>query len=119
MSIESPTVVRGTKFDWDHEIQVALPAHYGVTPERRYPVLWLTDGPMLFHLAVGLLDTFVPGGLAPEMIVVGVGSPSEAGLAEFSRRRAIEFCPSGASMLHDGPGAVWAESIGPKDNPPG
>src|SRR5262249_40414222 len=30
------------------------------------------DGPVMIHLAVGLLNALVFGGLAPEMIIVGV-----------------------------------------------
>ena len=79
MSIEPAIAMRTAAFDWDYEVQVALPASYGVMPDKRYPVLWLTDGPFLLHLAVGLLNTLVVGGLAPEMIVVGVGCSERCG----------------------------------------
>ena len=85
MSIEPARAMRTAAFDWDYEIQVALPASYGVRPDRRYPVLWLTDGPLLFHLAVGLVNTLVIGSLAPEIIIVGVGCTSEAGRATKDR----------------------------------
>ena len=112
MSIEPAMAIRAAAFDWDHEIQVALPASYGVMPDKSYPVLWLTDGPFLIHLAVGVLNTLVVGGLAPEMIVVGVGCASDAGAAEFGRRRAIEFAPPGASILFDGPGGDYFRKLG-------
>lgn len=112
MSIEPAIALRTAAFDWDYEVQVALPASYGVMPDKRYPVLWLTDGPLLLPLAVGLMNTLVVGGLAPEMIVVGVGCPSEAGVTEFGRRRAIDFAPPGKSMYFDGPGADYFRKLG-------
>jgi uncharacterized protein len=111
-SIEPAIALRSPAFEWDDEVRVALPASYGVTQDRHYPVLWLTDGSMLFHLAVGLLDTLVVGGLAPEMIIVGIGCPSGAGVAELTRRRGIEFCPASASML-------WADRLDARANPLG
>ncbi|MES2046203.1 MAG: alpha/beta hydrolase-fold protein [Pseudomonadota bacterium] len=104
--------MRTAAFDWDYEVQVALPASYGVMPDKAYPVLWLTDGPFLLHLAVGLLNTLVVGGLAPEMIIVAVGCASEAGAAEFGRRRSIDFAPPGKSILFDGPGGDYFRKLG-------
>jgi predicted alpha/beta superfamily hydrolase len=112
MSIEPAISLRTAAFDWDYEVQVALPASYGIMPEKRYPVLWLTDGPLLLHLAVGLMNTLVIGGHAPEMIIVSVGCPSEAGVMECGRRRAIDFAPPGKSMYFDGPGAEYFRKLG-------
>jgi uncharacterized protein len=112
MSIEPAVAMRTAAFDWDYEVQVALPASYGVMPDKHYPVLWLTDGPLLFHLAVGLLNLLVVGGLAPEMIIVGVGCTSEAGVAEYGRRRIIDLTPPGKSMLYDGPGGDFMRKLG-------
>jgi predicted alpha/beta superfamily hydrolase len=118
MSIEPPVTMRAAAFDWGHEIQVALPPSYGVSPEARYPVLWLTDGPLVFHLAVGLLNVLVASGQAPEMILVGVGCASDAGLAEMNRRRDIEFGPPGGSFLPDGPGGDLMRAMGLADDGP-
>ena len=112
MSIEPAVSMRTAAFDWDYEVQVALPASYGAVPGKSYPVLWLTDGPFLLHLAVGLLNTLVVGGLAPEMIIVGVGCASEAGATEFGRRRSIDFAPPGKSILFDGPGGDYFRKLG-------
>lgn len=112
MSIEPAVSMRTAAFDWDYEVQVALPASYGAVPGKSYPVLWLTDGPFLLHLAVGLLNTLVVGGLAPEMIIVGVGCASEKGAAEFGRRRSIDFAPPGKSILFDGPGGDYFRKLG-------
>jgi len=115
MSIEPPIAMYAAAFGWNYEVQVALPASYGVMPDKRYPILWLTDGPFLLHLAVGLLNTLVIGGLAPEMIIVGVGCSSDAGAAEFGRRRAIDFTPPGRSILFDGPGGEYFRKLGVPD----
>jgi predicted alpha/beta superfamily hydrolase len=112
MSIEPAVAMRTAAFDWDYEVQVALPASYRVMPDKRYPVLWLTDGPLIIHLAVGLLNLLVVGGLAPEMIIVGVGCASEAGVAEYGRRRSIDLTPPGKSMLYDGPGGDFMRKLG-------
>lgn len=119
MSIEPAVMIRSPAFDWDHEVQVALPASYGAMPDKWYPVLWLTDGSLLLHLTVGLLNTLVIGGLAPEMIVVSVGCPSEAGAAEFGRRRQTDFAPPGRNILFDGPGGDYLRKLGvpEKDGP--
>jgi uncharacterized protein len=104
MTMEPATVMRAAGFDWDHEVQVALPPSYGSDPERAYPVLWLIDGPQLLHLAIGIVTSLLYGGLAPEMIIVAVGCPGEAGVAEWGRRRIIDLMPPGETALHDGPG---------------
>lgn len=111
MSIEPARTMRTKAFHWEHEIAVALPASYHVTPERQYPVLWVTDGEWMFQLTVGLLNVLVMGGLAPEMIVVGVGCPSSEGVAEWSRRRRIEFYPPGKTPYWQGPGGDYVASV--------
>ena len=104
MSIEPAIAMRSTAFDWDYEVQVALPASYGSNPEKQYPVLWLTDGPQLLHLAVGLMNTLTISGLAPELIIVGVGCAGEEGWAEAGRRRLIDLWPPGETPFFEGPG---------------
>ena len=46
------------------------------------------------------------------MIIVGVGCASEAGVAEFGRRRIIDFTPPGKSMFYDGPGGDFMRKMG-------
>ena len=58
---------------------------------------------------VGLLDVLVLGNLAPEMIVVGVGSPSEEGMAGVGRR-VMDFSPPGKGYAPPGlAGERWSE----------
>lgn len=93
MSIEPSRAMRVAGFDHDHEITVALPASYHQA-QRSYPVLWVTDGSLMFHLAVGVLDYLAFGGEAPEMIVVGVGSAREVDRMEWIRSRSYDFFPA-------------------------
>jgi predicted alpha/beta superfamily hydrolase len=111
IAIEPPITMQAAGFDWPYEVQVALPASYGLLPDKSYPVLWLTDGPLYFHLAVGVLNALVFGALAPEVIIVGVGCPGSTGHDEWQHRRMIDFAPPGKSMLFDGPGTDLLRSM--------
>ncbi|WP_310468039.1 alpha/beta hydrolase-fold protein [Sphingomonas sp.] len=101
MDLLAPERVRGKKFAYDHELTIALPASYAALPRRTYPVLWVLDGPLMTRLAVGTLDTLVIGNHAPEMIVIGVGSPAADGLAGVSRR-IMEYSPPGKGYAPPG-----------------
>ena len=96
-------------FDYAHELTVALPASYAAEPGRRYPVMWVLDGPLMTRTVVGSLDTLVIGNHAPEMIVIGVGSPAKLGLAGIGRR-IMEFSPPGKGYAPPGlAGEAWAK----------
>jgi predicted alpha/beta superfamily hydrolase len=89
-------------------VTVALPASYSVQPAKKFPVLWVPDAPLVMRTIVGLLDVLVLGNLAPEMIVVGVGSPAEEGLAGIGRR-VMDFSPPGEGYAPPGlPGERWS-----------
>ena len=81
MDILQPFSLQSKAFPYPHQVTVALPASYAAQPKRAYPVLWVPDAPLVMRAIVGLLDVMVLGNLAPEMIVVGVGSPAEEGFA--------------------------------------
>jgi predicted alpha/beta superfamily hydrolase len=107
MKLTEPLTVRGAKFSYDHEITVALPASYDATPGRKYPVLWVLDAPLMLRTVVGILDTLVIGNHAPEMIVIGVGSRGEDGLAGIGRR-VMDFSPRGPDYFPPGEaGTAW------------
>jgi predicted alpha/beta superfamily hydrolase len=89
--IEPSRRMRADDYPWEHEIQIALPPSYGKT-DRPFPVLWVTDGSMLFQLATALVASCA-GEHMPEMIVVGIGAPPDA-LAETQMRRNFDFSPS-------------------------
>jgi predicted alpha/beta superfamily hydrolase len=108
MNVLPPRSVQSDAFPYAHEVTVALPASYAVQPDRTYPVLWVPDAPLMLRTVVGLVDVLVIGNLAPEMIVVGVGSPPEAGLAGVGRR-IMEFSPPGDGYAPPGlAGERWA-----------
>jgi enterochelin esterase-like enzyme len=101
MDLLPPVAFRSASFDYAHELTIALPASYAAQPKRRYPVLWVLDGPLMTRIVVGTLDTLVIGNHAPEMIVIGVGSPARDGLAGVGRR-IVEYSPpgKGQSLKH-------------------
>lgn len=107
MDILAPRSFQSEAFSYKHQVTVALPASYAAQPERTYPVLWVLDSPLIMRSVVGLLDVMVLGNLAPEMIVVGVGSPPEEGLAGVGRR-VMDFSPPGKGYAPPGlPGERW------------
>jgi predicted alpha/beta superfamily hydrolase len=107
MDILPPRSFQSDAFSYLHQVTVALPASYAAQPERTFPVLWVLDAPLIMRSVVGLLDVLVLGNLAPEMIVVGVGSPPEEGLAGVGRR-VMDFSPPGKGYAPPGlAGARW------------
>lgn len=108
---QPPFQVRGEGLSHAHEVTVALPASYAAQPQHRYPVLWVLDAPLLMRAVVGLLDVLVLGNLAPEMIVVGIGSPAEEGLAGVGRR-VLDFSPPGEGYAPPGlAGERWSALV--------
>jgi predicted alpha/beta superfamily hydrolase len=105
VAIEPSVRMRAEGFKWDHEIQVALPPSYGKT-DKRYPVLWVTDGSYIFESAVAVVNAWERKYL-PEMIVVGIGAPPEAH-KEVQMRRTYDFTP-GAVLGFDGFGKALFE----------
>jgi len=97
MLIEPSHRARFEGAPWDYEVRVALPASYDPTGERRYPVLWVTDGSMLFETAVSEASYARAFGV-PEMIIVSVGTAPEATVpGEFLPRRTFDFSPTPVS----------------------
>lgn len=95
-------------FPYAHQVTIALPASYAAQPQRTYPVLWVPDAPLVMRSVVGLLDVLVLGNLAPEMIVIGIGSDPAEGLAGVGRR-IVEFSPPGKGYAPPGlPGERWS-----------
>jgi predicted alpha/beta superfamily hydrolase len=91
VTIEPSRRMRAKDYPWEHEIQVALPPSYGKTDEP-FPVLWVTDGSLLFQLATALATACARQHM-PEMIVVGIGSPPDA-TDQTQMRRNYDFSPT-------------------------
>lgn len=104
--------IRSERFDYDHAVTIALPATYAVQPDSKYPVLWVLDDPLMTRNAIATVDLLVSGNMIPEMIVVGVGSPSEDGLAGVGRR-IIEFSPPGRGFAGPGLKSKAFKSVAP------
>ncbi|MGZ6018205.1 MAG: alpha/beta hydrolase [Phenylobacterium sp.] len=119
-SIEPRRTVRAEKLGWSYEVDIALPASYHASQSARYPVLWVTDGPQVFNLAAGIANGLAVGGVAPELIVVAVGCPIEAGALEWGRRRNIEFVPPGGDIYWEGvQGDIFRRMLGSNRPPAG
>lgn len=86
--------IQSSGFSYEHAVTIALPASYQVQPDRTYPVLWVLDDPLMTRMAISTVDLLVSGNMMPEVIVIGVGSPSEDGLPGVGRR-ILEFSPPG------------------------
>lgn len=111
MEILAARSFQSEEFPYAHQVTVALPASYHAQPDRRYPVLWVLDAPLILRSVIGILDTLVLGNQAPEMIVVGIGSPPEEGLRGVGRR-VIDFSPPGDGYAPAGvAGKRWSELV--------
>ena len=111
MSHEPPMRVRAEGYDYDHEVLIALPASYSVSPDRSYPVLWAMDGAMLFDLVVGHVNFLAMGQRIPEIIVVGVGHSSKEGVAGLGKRT-FDLFPPGSLIADEGPAADYMKTLG-------
>jgi len=117
MDVLPPRGFQSSAFPYKHQVTVALPASYSAQPGRTYPVLWVLDAPLIMRSVVGLLDVLVIGNLAPEMIVVGIGSAPEEGLAGVGRR-VMDFSPPGKGYAPPGvAGARWSALVPLPDFP--
>ncbi|MYE16761.1 MAG: hypothetical protein F4Y07_09815 [Gemmatimonadetes bacterium] len=110
MSWEEPISVRAEGFDYDHEVLIALPQSYHVSPERSYPVLWSMDGAMAFSMTAGIVNLYALGSRIPEIIVVGVGHPGEEGMAGLGKRT-FDLFPPGSIVADDGVAAEYTREV--------
>ena len=112
MDLLAPQSFQSKHFDYAHELTIALPASYAAQPARTYPVLWVLDGPLMTRAVVGILDQMVIENQAPELIVIGIGSPAKEGLAGISRR-IVEFSPPGKGYAPAGLGGELFNEVAP------
>jgi len=79
----------------DYEIDVALPPSYAAAPERKYPVVFVTDAPYAFPLARAIAARVGGHSKAmPEFILVGLGYAC-GDTPEYIRRRDYTPSPNG------------------------
>lgn len=77
-----------------YQIGIWFPFGYSAG-DKRYPVLYLTDGDLTFGLATGLIPTLIGNGEIPEIIVVGIGYSGIDSYEEFGKLRDPELLPDG------------------------
>lgn len=63
--------------DQTFEISVCLPPSYSISPEKRYPVLYLLDGDFCLGMAIDVANYLRIGEYIPEILIVGVGYGSQ------------------------------------------
>jgi len=83
--------VHSARLGRDYVVSVAVPKAYAEQPERRYPVLFVTDANFFFpvvHAIWQMLD-----GAIDTPILVGIGPPPDAPRDDILRRRVHEFSP--------------------------
>lgn len=115
-----PYVLKGTQV-WavpdpvssrDYEVYVSLPASYETSPDRRYPVLYVTDADYAFPIVRQIARRVnLEGPVIEEFILVGL-SYSRGDSATVSRNRDYTPTPNGStrarSMVHGGGPAYQA-----------
>lgn len=101
MDVLETRLYQSSQFEYKHAVTIALPASYQQLSDKQYPVLWVLDDPLMTRTAIATADLLVAGNFIPEIIVIGVGSPAEQGLAGVGRR-IIEFSPPGEGFAAPG-----------------
>ena len=82
-----------------YEILVGVPPGYEQS-ETRYPLIYVTDGQLLFWSTLGAVKLLTLGVLPPA-IVVAVGYPADEGTAGWYARRNFDFTPGPWEMSDD------------------
>jgi len=75
----------------DYQLYVALPNSYRANPDRKYPVVFMTDGYWAFTRMVGLYGSLVYDKVVPEYIIVGLGYAGEN--LDYNSMRRWELSP--------------------------
>jgi uncharacterized protein len=83
----------------DYRITVGVPDSYAANPERRYPILYVTDGYWDYKLLKSIIGGLVYDKLIPEIILVGIGYPGEA--PDYGRLRRWDLTPVSDSREDD------------------
>ena len=78
--------------DDDYQLYVALPSSYVSDTMKTYPVLYVVDANFGFAAITQMYRGFILSGEVSEMILVGIGYPTDS-LGEFFERRNAELVP--------------------------
>ncbi len=82
-----------------YQLQVHLPASHASEPERRYPVVYVTDGYWDFVTVQASYNNFVYDRVVPEAIIVGLGYAGED--LDYGKLRVWELSPVPVRDLPD------------------
>ena len=83
----------------DYRITVGVPDSYAANPERRYPILYVTDGYWDYKLLKSIVGGLVYDKAIPEIILVGIGYPGDA--PDYGRLRRWDLTPVSDSPEDD------------------
>jgi predicted alpha/beta superfamily hydrolase len=105
-----PHVVPGTELrvlprtrpDRLYQLHIALPASFRDHPEKKYPVVFVTDGYWDFTTVVATYGNMVYGKSVPEMLIVGLGYAGEN--LDYEMLRSDDLSPMVVHGLFDGGG---------------
>ena len=112
MEVLETRLVQSSQFKYKHAVTIALPASYRVQKNKKFSVLWVLDDPLMTRIVVSTVDLLVSSNMMPEMIVVGVGSPSAEGLSGVGRR-IEEFSPPGQGFAPSGLNSAAFQKVAP------
>ena len=82
----------------DYMLYVALPYSYSTEPQKRYPVVYVTDGYWAFARMVGLYSSLWYDKVVPEFITVGLSYAGEN--LDYNTLRQWELSPVSMSLFH-------------------
>ncbi len=91
-------LLKSSYVDQEFRLSIALPLGYAAGTEERYPVLYLLDGDFAFPLAVSTIRGLQLGQEAPQMIIVGIGYPTDS-LGDWFVRRTRDYTPTDGENL--------------------
>ena len=92
-----------------YQLAVRLPASYGTDTNRRYPVLFVTDGYWDFPTIVTGYDNLIYDKVVPECIIVGLGYAGEN--LDYGKLRGWELSPASLGFMDNSSGHA-AEFLG-------
>ena len=94
----------------DYRITVGVPDSYVTEPNRRYPILYITDGYWDYKLLKSIVGGLAYDKSIPEIILVGIGYPGDA--PDYGRLRRWDLTPvRGADDDQMGEGGHAAEFL--------
>lgn len=87
-------VLPRTRPDRLYQLHIRLPASFREHPEKKYPVIFVTDGYWNFATMAGICDGLVYGRNLPDVLVVGLGYAGEN--LDYGKLRGEDLAPFAA-----------------------